>query len=1093
MRVLSIVTLCALLCTAPALAQPLSPREQFFENQVRPLLIEKCHECHAAALQESDLRLDSRAAVLRGGISGPAARPRAVADSLILQAVRGEGKLEQMPPDNPLDEAQIAVLEKWVQLGLPWTAEDEPMPIALGDQQAIRAASVEHWAFKPVGNPQPPHVDASLSSYINNPIDLFVVDSLASAGLSPNPLADRRSLIRRIYFDVIGLPPSLEHVAAFVRDTRDTQLVVEELVDDLLASEQYGERWARYWLDLARYADTQDWQAQADLRYPFAYTYRDYVIQSLNSDKPYDQFLREQIAADFYAQSKDAPKLAALGLLTVGPRFRNDKLEIAADQIDVVCRGLMALTVSCARCHDHKYDPVPIEDYYSLQGVFASSVMPNDFPALGDYQIDPALFADYQRERASREQDLDVYKSELRNTAIADIRKRLPVYFDGFAQLSIDKSAQLRSVVSTLKVLDSAMFALDSLLVDRLKSEDNKADAVLKPWTLGLAANEAIFKKNAKQWLDDWVADESINPIVREQLAKDRPATRAKLVATYGTLFAAALKASDDDSTYSELRSRLLDEDGLLDLEDQAVLVGSRIAGKGRKDFGDLQKAIGEVDSSHPGSPPRAMTLIDLKTPVTPVVLLRGEANRRGDRVPRQFLSILEGDDRQPFSDGSGRRELAEAITDPMNPLTFRVLVNRVWARYFGRGMVSSLDDFGLRSDPPTHPELLDWLSSEFLRNDQSLKFLHRMILTSRTYQQASSLSEAGTVIDPENRLLWRQNRRRLDFEAMRDAMLEVAGSLDAKVGGRSVRLTEQPMTTRRSLYAYVDRNEMDPMLRTFDFASPTASAASRAETTIPQQALFSMNHPFVADLARSIALACDRADDEAKVQDLYRRVFQRPARESEVNVAMEFLAEARPGDLDGHSDWQYGFGPLAAIGDAKHKLKAFPHWTGQAYQGSAEFPDPNYRFLRLTADGGHPGNVAEEGTVRRWTAPGTGTINIRGKIVHTRDNSDGVIAIIHGKSVDQTFNALKSEVDTHIDGLAVQAGEVIDFVVSPGKSPSADTYTWVVKIQGVGGELQSQSWDSQADFHAPPPPPLSPLAQLAQALLLTNEFLYVD
>ncbi len=1091
-----------------ATAESPSAGEQFFEAEVRPLLIANCYECHSASLQESDLRLDSRSAILSGGISGPAAVERDIDASAILRAVRGDGDLERMPPDEPLSDEQIAVLEKWVQLGLPWTDDATPPSIALGDQQAIRAAAETHWAFQSITHPSPPIVDVSLEDHVANPIDAFIIDRLRQSKLSPSDPADRRTLIRRIHFDLVGLPPSMKRVAAFVNDKRPTHVIIEELVDELLVSEKYGERWARYWLDLARYADTQDWQAQADVRYPFAYTYRDYVITSLNADKPYDEFLREQIAADFYHESESAPQLAALGLLTVGPRFRNDRLEMAADQIDVVCRGLMGITVSCARCHDHKYDPVPIEDYYSLYGVLASTQIPESFPMIDTGSIDPKLLADYESQREEKERQLLNYKVELRQEAIDDLRKRLPVYLDGFAQMSIEKKSEIRGLVSKLKLKEIAMTPLDKSLAKRLQTKSDIKDSVLKPWAIGLSANEASYKQNWKKWLSEWSQDETIDPLVRARLEQDQPKHRSDLVASYSKVFAESLavwdtyKATNPEATslagtpdakHEPLRARLLEQGGWFDLDVEEVATASRLLGKGRKILGDLQKEIGEVESAHPGSPPRAMALVDLKKPISPFVMLRGEAQRRGDVVPRQFLSLLSGDERKPFRDGSGRRELAEAITDPSNPLTSRVLVNRVWAKYFARGLVESLDDFGLRSDPPSHPELLDWLSSEFLAHGQSLKWLHKTIVLSQTYQQSSNPNETASGVDPENRLLWRQNRRRLDFESMRDSMLVVSGTLDPTIGGRSVRLSEEPMTMRRSLYAYIDRVEMDPMLRTFDFASPTASAASRAETTIPQQALFSMNHPFVAAQAQTLADACDEGDEPTKIQALYRRIFQRSARTAELNVASEFLSQARPGDGDSASVWQYGYGPIELMGHADYELPPFPHWSGKAYQGSDIFPDPTLKFLQQNASGGHPGHKESLGTVRRWIAPAAGTVQVSGTVIHTREKSDGVIALVCSGDLMKSWTVVRSEVETEIPSINVQAGDVIDFVVSPGKSPSADTYTWDLILTGTEGGLSGQTWDSKSEFHGPLPPPLSPLAQLAQALLLTNEFLYLD
>ncbi len=1067
-------------------ADPLTDREKFFEQHVRPLLIDRCHDCHAADLQESGLRLDSIDAILQGGLSGPAAIAGNVADSLIIAAVTGRGA-ELMPPDEPLADDEIMVLRRWVRMGLPWTrmpGGETPGDIPLGDQEAIGRAADEHWAFQPrktgflpvgAGVPQPVAGRPERPSYSSEGIDAFVHHRRSEAELDGSPRADRRTLLRRLYYDLVGLPPTIDQVNRFTTDPRPDVEVTAAVVDELLASDHHGERWTRYWLDLARYADTRDWQAQAELRYPYAYTYRDYVIASFNDDKPYDQFIREQLAADFLVDDPGAAELAGLGFLTVGPTFRNNKLELAADRIDVVTRGLMGLTVACARCHDHKYDPVPIEDYYSLYGVFASTDDPDDYPVLvSQDKPDGPLRQSFEEELAAAHRDLHQYKLELRRDAYAAIRKKPAAYLLGFHDLSIAKSGQIRGVVGKRKVLETGMTPLDKVLTDRLKKGSDADDPVLKPWHEALAplvTGGGKVKVDFDALLKTWSADDSLDAQVAERLAKTQPKTTLALVEMYGQLFAD-----------TQLPATWLD----FDLE--AVAGASRLFGKGRKALGDLEKAITEVEVSHPGAPPRAMVVRDAERILTPFVMLRGEPGRRGDRVPRRFPSILARDDDKPFTDGSGRLELADHIVSPDNPLTARVLVNRVWAKYFGAGLVTSLDDFGLRSDPPSHPELLDYLASGFIENGWSLKWLHRQIANSDTYAQSSQYRDDAAAIDPDNRLLWRQNRRRLDFEAMRDSMLAIAGTLDPSVGGKSVVLSESPYSNRRSVYAYVDRNEMDPMLQTFDFASPTASAASRSETMIPQQALFSMNHPLVAQLSRTIAEEAASPSGDAAVDDLYRQIFARPPSADEVELATHFL-EVAAGQINSDSPiWLYGYGTASP-----NDFTPLPHFTGREYQGGPVRPDPVLRHTLLTAGGGHPGPTADQSVIRRWTAPADGTVRVAGNLKHTRDNGDGVEASIVWHDDRQTFGVFNGEVPTTTTPLNVRRGDTIDFVVSAGETNTADAFSWNVTVIGIGGDLVGQRFGSNDGFGAPPPPPLAPLAQLAQALMLTNEFFYLD
>lgn len=1106
-----------LLCLPAQFASALSPKEEFFEHKIRPLLIDRCQSCHDAQLQESDLRLDSLDGILQGGLSGPAAIAGQPGASRLIHAVQGTQNMEQMPPDEPLDESEIVLLRRWIKMGLPWTAEAQPAA-ALGDQKAIGKASREHWAFQPVTSPSMPVIPTeSLGTMVNapawqqNPIDAFVLSQLTANELLPNAPADRATLLRRLSFDLIGLPPTFKQVRAFVEDPRQDSVVIEEVVDGLLARQQHGERWARYWLDLARYADTRDWQAQAELRYPYAYTYRDYVIHSLNEDKPYNRFIEEQIAADFYYKQSDAPELAALGFLTVGPKFRNNRLEQIADKIDVVGRGLMGITISCARCHDHKYDPIPIEDYYSLYGVFASCSIPDSLPKIQSEVSDSVALDDFRKKVAEKQRDMDRYQTQLRRDAIADLRRRLPTYLDAFVVMGVEKKKEIRGIKSQFKILEIAMTPLNKQLLDRLKRGDDATDPVLGPWHQGLSLTPQQFERQRVGLFKKWQSDESINPTITQALADANPRTQAELVQVYATVFQGVLEqwkkqtAKKDSSTQvvfadpdqEALRRSLMGEGGWLDLDLTTVVNASRLMGKGRKRLGDLEKAITEVEATHPGAPPRAMVIQENEKPVTPFVLLRGEASRKGDRVPRQFVSILSTQPRKPFVDGSGRRELAEAITDPANPLTVRVLVNRVWAKYFGVGLARSLDDFGLRSEAPSHPELLDYLASEFVANGWSMKWLHRLIATSQTYQQTSDRREAAMRVDPDNRLLWRQNRRRLDFEAMRDSILCAAENLDTTVGGKSVRLSEVPYTTRRSIYAYVDRIELDPILRTFDFASPSASSASRPETTIPQQALFGMNHPFVAEQARRITDSLPTMEEDAAIETIYRNVFAREATNREVKIAKSFLVNSSQSAGDEtRTTWQYGYGPLVNPSDATPDQILFQplkHWTGQFYQASETFPDPKLKFLRLTSTGAHTGTDNQHAAIRRWVAPVDGIVNVNGTLKHGRERSDGVTAAVRCGDVYETFKVCRSETQTLVKRITVKAGDAIDFIAAPGVTSNSDSHTWTVLVNGVQGKIQGQQWRSNTDFASPPPPALSPLAQLAQALLLTNEFLYLD
>lgn len=1100
LRRLSIITLfCLPIADAAAADDVANRREQFFEERVRPLLIERCYECHSDKKQESNLRLDSLSAVMRGGDSGAAAVARNVDDSLLIQAVRGE--LAQMPPDEPLTEEEMAILEKWVAMGLPWPAGDAPAAPSLGDQIAIKKAAETHWAFQPIQTPAvPKSQDGSTST---SPIDAFVNQGIAEANLTPASKADRRTLLRRLSFDLIGLPPTADEVAAFIADDSDD--AIEKVVSRLLQSPHHGERWGRHWLDVARYADSQDWQAQTDVRYPFAYTYRDWVIHALNDDMPYDEFIRKQLAADAIEKQEDSPQLAALGFLTVGPRFRNNKLELNADQIDVVTRGLMGLTVTCARCHDHKYDPVPIEDYYALYGVFASSAVPEELPELSGASISEELNMDFRKQLAKAELAMTEYREGLRNEAIEDLQKRIKLYLDGFYDMGVTKKSEIRGVISKLKVKETGMTPLNDRLVDLVRKGD-KNDPVMGPWITGLRMSEAEFSKQAKTLVAAWTAEDAkFNAIVKTQLKVSKPTTRKALIDAYTVVFEEVLEqcragksknskpANLDDPNAEAVRVAIMDDGGIFDLDVNRVVAASRLLGTGRKNLGDLEKGIGEVFASHPGAPPRAMILKDAETLMSPYVMLRGEPTRRGDKVERRFISLLSPETPKPFEHGSGRLDLADHIVSKSNPLTARVMVNRVWSKYFGKGLVENVDDFGLRCAPPHQPELLDWLASEFMNHNWSMKWLHRTIVMSDAYQRSCDASDTAVQLDPENNSLARQNRRRLDVEAMRDAILATSDLLDPTIGGRSVQLSATPFTHRRTAYAYIDRVDMDPMLKTFDIASPTASASERPITMIPQQALFLMNHPMVAEFARQTAsMVRENRSDEDAVKNMYERLFQRTPTDNELAMAMAFVSQPQRSQTDQPVIWSYGYGSTdRTAGD----FTPLPHWSGQAYQASDVLPDPIMRHVRLTANGGNPMTKPTEGVIRRWTAPGSGTVRVEGKVSHVRDKSDGIVAQVYSPDAKLLWESkvLQSSAESIVDAIEVEQGQSIEFLVHCFKNPASDSFTWAPIVVGVEGELKGQTWNSLKDFAGPPPPKLTAWEQLAQALMLTNEFHFLD
>jgi mono/diheme cytochrome c family protein len=672
--------------------EPAPDRAEFFEKKVRPLLVEQCQECHGPDKQKGGLRLDSRAALLTGGDSGPAVEPGQPDKSRLVKAVQYTSD-PRMPPKAKLTADQIGILTNWVRMGAPWPKSAAAARPA-ASTMTVTAKDREFWAFRPVTTPPVPKVRDS--QWAKTDIDRFILAGLEAKNLKPVAAADKRTLIRRVYFDLVGLPPTPAEVDAFLAD--ESPEAFAKVVDHLLGSPHYGERWARHWLDVARYGEDQAHTFQAR-KYPDGHRYRDWVVKALNTDLPYNRFVEYQIAGDLLAGPDRPDRLAALGYFALGPVYYGkataDELD---DRVDTLTRGFLGLTVACARCHDHKFDPIPQRDYFSLAGVFSST----------DY-------------------------------------KEYVLTADG----AIDEKAE-------------------SVPTD--KAKDKKDKEPRKP-----------------------------------------------------------------------------------------VLHG----------------------------------LTEAKNPANMRVHLRGNPANLGDEAPRRFLAVLS-DAPKAFQTGSGRLELAKALTDPKNPLSARVIVNRVWMHHFGRGIVGTPSNFGSLGERPTHPELLDYLASTFVAGGWSLKKLHREILLSATYQLSSRHDERNVTVDGDNRLLWRMNRRRLEVEPWRDAMLAVAGNLDLKAGGPPADLSS-PDNRRRTLYGSVSRHNLDPLLRLFDFPDPNLTSDRRPETSVPLQQLFVLNSEFMARQAKAFAgrVTAVGTDDAVRIRTAFQLAYGRPPTDQEVTLGTGFLKTA--------------------------------------------------------------------------------------------------------------------------------------------------------------------------------------------------------
>lgn len=1065
---------------------------ELFEKSIRPVLVETCLKCHDAEKHEGNLRLDTRANALRGGDTAPALVPEQPEKSLLLTALKQTGDV-QMPPSGKLKDEQIAAFERWIKLGAPWPSA---APLAQKRNDAART----HWAFQPVRDPAVPKIAGNALP----PIDAFVRTKLLAAGLAPASRADRRTLIRRATFDLLGLPPTPEDVAAFVGDPDPK--AYEKLIDRLLTSPHYGEQWGRHWLDVARYSDTKGYvYARENRIWVHAWAYRDWVVKSLNDDMPYDRFLLYQIAADQLA-GDDKRHLAAMGFLTLNRRFLGVTHDIIDDRIDVVTRGTMGLTVACARCHDHKYDPIPTADYYSLYGVF-QNCRETQLPIAEPAQRDAAYDA-FAKELAKREEKLATLLLQRRTEASARVRDRIGDYLMATREMHKYPEEGFDQVLAKNDIIPAFVRRWQAYLM----RTEREGDPVFIAWhEFGKLADDADFRTKAEVVRAKLLArtPAEFHPLVAERFST--PVHSHLDVATrYGLLFAELdvkwQKAAADAGTSLDeeaLRRVLYGEGAPCEIPNEPIVNIEMFFDLGACE--ELWRTQGEVDRwliQSSQAPAYAVVLEDRGQQVSSYVHKRGKASNKGPEVPRQFLSLLAGKDHRPFKQGSGRLELAKAIVEPSNPLTYRVLVNRVWLHHFGQGLVRSPSDFGTRAEAPSHPELLDWLTSRFIEEGMSLKKLHRRIMLSETYQQASVLpaeraqAKKPMQVDPENRLLWRMNQRRLTFEELRDQFYAATGELSLELGGKPADLFAGGFK-RRTLYGQIDRQFLPSTLRVFDFANPDLHIPQRSDTTVPQQALFFLNHDMLLGRAQALAkrLPADAAPEE-RVQRVFQFVYQRPATPQQVTAALA-LVQAKVDETADEApvtaaEWQYGFG---GFDDEAKRTKGFtklPYFTGAAWQGGYAWPDARLGWVQLTAEGGHAGNDVEHAAVRRWTAPRDMRVNIASLLVHDTTAGDGVqgrlISSRQGLVHEAKVHNSRAEFNASL--LELKAGDTLDFAVDIGGTLNNDQFVWEVKISAADAQI---AWNSRTDFLGPRTTQLNPWEQLAQVLFSTNEFMFVD
>jgi len=1159
--------------------------QEYFEAKIRPILIDYCYDCHGDGATKGSLDLSTKNGSLAGGSSGPGIVPNDPGKSWVIKRIKDLG--DPMPPagKDEIPEALVSELENWIRRGAPDPRTGKSVGVIKSQQDLEKAK--DHWGFKPVEEPNLPSPDlifnGKIKGWIKNPIDAYILRKQQEKGMVPSPAADKWSLLRRVSFDLTGLPPSYEDTQRFVNGEES----YEQVVDRLLASPQYGERWGRHWLDIARYSDTSGGDNRRGnlSRYIYAHTYRDWVINAFNEDKPFDKFLIAQIAADYPEGREHHEDQAAMGFLTVGPRLAGGD-EIIDDRIDVITRGTMGLSVYCARCHDHKFDPVPTADYYSLYGVFRSSREPSETekPVLipdwgksssnsGAYNANPD-YAKFQAEKTKLEKGHEAFRVKEEYEMEKESRDKADTYMywtHMFTKAEIrvqDNRGQFERAVEEMQ--KKAGVKVDNKNRIRLKAEVGETwqrylsrkkedDRVFGPWkAYGNVATNRLGGfipgelTKARQKLipmlnqDPKKKGKKINPIVASYFpANNPPRTMLEAAKRYKAMFDIASKQwIYANSVYQAKRQQAVAKgekpmDPPRNMEDAQKRFGVKFDeqfGKGyAKNMEEIRKVmfdrnhpgdyrfdnlkrrngglereererfISKIESlkiNHPGSPPRAMVMVDGQ-PRNEKIMIKGNPRQRGKEVPRQFLGILSGEERKPFKSGSGRLELAKSIANESNPLTARVAVNRVWSHHFGKGLVSSLNEFGLRAMDPTHPELLDYLAWYLVKNGWSMKKLHKHIVTSNTYQQTSDDNPRYSVKDPDNLYYYKMSRRRLDFEAFRDGLLHVSGKLDMKMGGKPLPLTGGDSNYRRTVYALVDRRNLNEMFKTFDFPNPDSTAGQRFTSTVTQQALFMLNSSMVADLAGRIVNRQEFKsiqDDRSRITTLYNMVYQRDPEPIETKLGQRFLQEQTGGVMTSNMakapTWYNGFGQWNVLDKEKKvyavQFRQFPFTDGKVWKGNSSA----YGHLKLTAQGGHPGPQPNVAVIRRWVAPMNTTVTISGRLEHQLNDEaqsfyddfkdeqrkwydknawDGVTGIVvWSRTANRSGQRFGKEIwrsdvrrgrrDASGQEINVQLGDTIDFIVtSKGyqnpntlrsvaaqfklENPQQDNFTWNPKV----------------------------------------------
>jgi hypothetical protein len=872
---------------------------EFFEKRIRPIFAEHCYECHSAESGKSKggLLLDSREDILRGGDSGPAIVERDPERSKLVEAVRWKNQDFQMPPKRSLAGPQINDLETWVKIGAP-----HPIATAGEKKGKKKAPTVEEgrsfWSFRPLSAPKVPAFDERNQKWTESPIDGFILSSLIEKGLSPSVEADKRTLIRRATYDLTGLPPTPEEAEQFERN--QSPAAFAELVEKLLQTDAYAEKWGRHWLDVARYADSNG--LDENIAFGNAWRYRDYVIASFKKDKRFDQFLVEQIAGDLLPHATEDQRiehLTATGFLGLGarvlaePDLQKLEMDIIDEQIDTVGKAFMGMTLGCCRCHDHKFDPVPTADYYSLAAIFKST------RSIADEKLGAIKFS-FEHSIATPEQ---LAAKKAHSTKVEEQRKKVTE-----AKNKAKNSLKQELHKSAAGYLSAAALLTDEpdyALVETLATEKN-----LRP----------RYLLHARLYL----ARHKLHPLFKQWHELKNSGGPERILSYFEPIFRCSLEAASAPKPKEEAATKIADEKVRLALDaindpagflaipdkdehafDQATL----------KTLAALADALAEAEKNEPDTP-SIMGVQDREIVQTIPVHIRGSHLTLGKECGRGFPAVMRNSEVPPIfpSRQSGRMELARWMASAEHPLTARVYVNRVWRWHFGKGIVSSTDNFGLLGALPSHPELLDWLTRRFIEDGWSTKELHRLLMNSATYKQSSHTSPTAAAMDPDNHLLSRFNPRRLEAEEIRDSLLFVSGWLNQTRGGKTIALrnrefvfnhTSKDRTSyqnqRRTIYLPVIRNNVYDMMDLFDYPDPAVPSSDRATTTIAPQALLMLNSEMVFECSKRLSnelSSKDSQDDCSRINRAFLCTVCRLPNESEMKSLSYFLQKLR-GALD--------------------------------------------------------------------------------------------------------------------------------------------------------------------------------------------------